>query len=1502
MKFIAHFFTLLCLCCVLGTVQAQRIESFSTADAKAYLTDFDGFINAGKRDVAEKLFKQFERKFTAYNPEQQAQIMAVTNEMLGKKMSSAPYFEDYLIALEVVPFSASDPTSQAAKTFKDWHAALIDLLNGMESRKFKGYANFLDFSAAFFKDGSLRSASGLTWYARSKSFSMRVEGAEPIIHFDTVNLVGIRRSDSIAINATSGDYYPAETEFVGSKGKVYWDRHGLSDAYAYLGNYTLDVTKSLYRADSVKMTYPLYFGDERVLGKFEDKITTTSGDNTGSYPRFTSYKSVLKLTDIGEGLTYTGGFRLQGITVYGDGGEGTIATVELRNEAGKLIYKGVADAFVIRRGERIVGDQVNSAFYYGTDSIVHPSVKFRYTIPDQTLSLIRGDRAADRNPFYSSQQDVNFDVDEVKIFVAKDSILFGEQKRGIGKGNKAVTVQSLQYFSAGDYNRYQGVATYNPLDIIKAVAEREGRTLDGLTLAKKIDSRFTLEAVKTLYFDLVKDGFISYDINTNEVQVKDKIFHYIDAKNNKVDFDGYNIESKTEDTNASFDLNTGEILLNGVKNLELSRKQRVAIVPFGGQMVMANDRNVDFNGTLYAGYSVLNGKDMHYQYKENQIGLDSVRYLDFFIPADVEPGVKPPAPEGLSSRIEKVQGTILVDAPNNKSGKEDIAIFPSLQTSGPSYVYYDLPQNHDTVYTRDSFYFELANFSFNSLDKYTKDDLRFKGTMYTSDIFPPYKEDIYVRDEDFSYGHKTVAVEWPTYQAKGTFDGTLDLSNKGYYGEGTLKYLTASVDAVDFLFKPKRMTATAKAFNMVEDRNGPPKTPKASGVDVSIDWLPYRDSMYVQSRDAAFDVFASGDHKLEGRLILTPSGLKGQGVHDWPLATIRSRLLSYGPFSADGDTLSLAIKTEDGENIALEAENLNGQTDFDKNIGDYKANDEVIVIDLPANLYQTSMNEFIWDINSKEITFKSKPDELGKFLSTAPDQDSLYFEGETAKYNLAGSKLEMGGVPFIASADALIYTADGEVNIGLNGEMGELTNAKIIADTINKFHVIDSATVNIRGRKEYSARGYYRYDIPAHSQRVLFAEVVGERVGKGKRSEKDAVTRASGEVTNADKFYIDEATLFKGIIALDASRPELTFDGFAKLDAPGITNPRWFSINTLGNKNDLLIPYDLPNAPEGDNLHTGVFLSRETLEAYPLVLQTTHTGQDRSILDISEGMLDYRPEKGEYLLGDSLRVLGKQRTGALMTVDAKSGDIKANGPLGLGSELDYIAVKAAGELKTGYKHPAPGKRFPQLETDALLSIDLIIPEKLLNLVAADIAGAGFDAPDVNYGPMSKFMQSALPNWVANPQDSSAVTAAKGGSFILQKNEPKHSFIFPKMPLIYNGDYQSFFSKDNKIDIAYINGTGIHKRIEGYLEVKMPGSGDDRLYLYLKSPSETWYFFGFKQGILNVASSSPRFMESLESLKAKELAIKMDDGEIYEILPVNAGSANSFVARVKEARN
>ncbi len=82
---------------------------------------------------------------------------------------------------------------------------------------------------------------------------------------------------------------------------------------------------------------------------------------------------------------------------------------------------------------------------------------------------------------------------------------------------------------------------------------------------------------------------------------------------------------------------------------------------------------------------------------------------------------------------------------------------------------------------------------------------------------------------------------------------------------------------------------------------------------------------------------------------------------------------------------------------------------------------------------------------------------------------------------------------------------------------------------------------------------------------------------------------------------------------------------------------------------------------------------------------------------------------------------------------------------------------------------------------------------------------------------------------------------------------------------------------------------------------MPTKGDDRCYIYIKSPSEYFYYFSYKAGIMSTVSNNTRYNEAVTGLKKKETIIKMKDGENYEIQPVNPGTARKFVARIKAAR-
>ena len=144
--------------------------------------------------------------------------------------------------------------------------------------------------------------------------------------------------------------------------------------------------------------------------------------------------------------------------------------------------------------------------------------------------------------------------------------------------------------------------------------------------------------------------------------------------------------------------------------------------------------------------------------------------------------------------------------------------------------------------------------------------------------------------------------------------------------------------------------------------------------------------------------------------------------------------------------------------------------------------------------------------------------------------------------------------------------------------MTTLNNAKIIADTINQYHVINRATVDIKGKKLYKATGFYEYNIGDRKQEIEFNNIVGQRVGKGKRRDKKVVTRATGEVVAADSFYMDTKTEFRGQISLNAESKNLNFNGFAQLDAPKLPNRKWFTVNSEIDRNDVVIQYKTPKS------------------------------------------------------------------------------------------------------------------------------------------------------------------------------------------------------------------------------------------------------------------------------------------------------------------------------------
>jgi len=639
---------------------------------------------------------------------------------------------------------------------------------------------------------------------------------------------------------------------------------------------------------------------------------------------------------------------------------------------------------------------------------------------------------------------------------------------------------------------------------------------------------------------------------------------------------------------------------------------------------------------------------------------------------------------------------------------------------------------------------------------------------------------------------------------------------------------------------------------------------------------------------------------MDGTLILTPDGLKGRGIFNWSRGRLVSKLLDFGAYSTNSDTAVVLIRALQGDNFAFDTRNVNAKVDFDAQIGKFKANKDDVVTTMPYNQYQTDLNEFTWDMKEETITFKSEDNKSGVFTSIHPEQDSLNFEGKTAFYDMKTSQLSIGGVDYINTADALVFPDSGAVDIQPGGVMTILENAKIVANTINKYHVINRATVDIKGKKEYTATGYYEYNIGDKEQEIFYQDIVGTRIGKGKKSEKLTETRATGQVSEEDKFYIDAKTEYKGTINLNAQTKNLAFEGFARLDAPLLPYKNWFAINTQADKKNLIIPFDEPKNFDGAPLANGLFLSKESARIYPRVMMQLYTRKDRPIID-TRGAFRYDREKDFFLFGDSLRISTNSPRGNLMTYDNTTGAIKTEGTFNLGSGLlNGIGIKAVGRAETNFK-AEDANSFPTVSAEFLAGIMMDIPDKLKKIIVQDFKSASFDVDYIDFTKHKDYYDAAVAEWVRDDKKyTESVTKMRGGFFELPKKSYDYTFLFSRIPMVWDADYQSFVSTEERIHLAYFDGEEVNKYVKAYVEFKMPSNDDDRVYVLIQSPSEYYYFFGYKQGILNLVSNNQKFNDEVGSLKKKENIVKTKAGT-YEIQPVDNNSAINFISRVKAVK-
>lgn len=1476
---------------------AQQLKEFSTDNAQ-FIKQLEKFMTASNRKDVKAITETFKMHFNGgrFTDTQKAVIRSQCDLMLKKKMRANPYFSGFIRSINAI-ISQGFYDSH----FDDWLKTVNLYTKDLKRSKLKNFTAYSGFYSDLFEKKALRYTTprGLQWLITSNDYKFVYEKDEISLVIKSTDLIGKRKEDSIVVKNTAGTFYPLLNIWKGTKGRVTWERAELTDkVFCTFKDYTIELKKNFYAVKEVTFYHPTFFSDP-IEGSFSDKIIQNAGKNS-SYPRFKSFNTNYSIKNLGDRIRYVGGFELHGSSVIGIGGELNPARMDFLKKDDAIALTTYADKYTIRRDEYIVAKDVKASIYFSEDSIHHPSADFRFNIPNRTIELTRTGSGNSRTLFYNSFHNMEMDVEKIGWAIDTDSIEVGQNKiRSAGGRPKEADFESLNYFDFNKYVRYQNISNYNPISTIKAFCEKNNtREIDAEELAKHLNPKYSVRTITPLLLSLVENGFIFYNKETGLIVVNEKVFHYSEASRKKRDYDNIRIVSQSRRTNGTIHLNDNALEVNGVRGAVLSDSQLVAFRPYGQTLKIQKNRNIDFNGRLFAGYGVFHGFDFQFKYNEfrvyaNKVDSFLLRIEDRTQTREYERTGRYPL-KPLNARIENMVAEIQIDEPTNKSSRDNHQHLPKLFSTGPCYVYYDAKGTQNGAYNRDSFYFQIKPFEFDSLDSFDPENLKFDGDLVSAGVFPEFEQTLRVQ-KDLSLGFKTVTPPegYPLYKGKGRYKGIISMDNKGLLGEGVVSYLAADINSEDIIFLPSQLLATAEVFSLEEFKGDAYEFPRIRGEQVSVDWRPYRDSMYIETEEKPFEVFDSR-FSLTGLATLTPGGLYGDGILDWPEAAMISDNLRFRARGVTADSTSLRIKTSGAAGMAFSTVNVKADIDFEKKLGKFKSNSDEISTAMPYVKYRTSMDEFNWDMNLQTIDFKSKGDKA-TFLSVHPDQDSLSFTGTSANYSLPKNQLKVQGVDFIQSADAFIYPKDGLVEIEANAKMKTLEEAVILADTSNRYHTIRNANVTILGKENYKANGgAYEYNVGDIKQEVRFSRIDIVKSRRGPNRGK-LTTVGEGNIIALNNFYLDKKTFFQGTVKLRADQKELQFDGFAKINSPAIGDSAWFSIDNQIDRKNVILKYDSPRNLVGQKLRTGIFVKRDTGLIYPRILTAPYSRRDRPIFE-TKGFIKYFDTDGldEFRFGDSTKVLANSRRGNQIIFDRLTGDLKYEGKFSLVDKLPYVTVDAAGE---GSMSIEGGNS----QINIMLAIDLIIPDRLLNIMIKDFETNSFEMPDATYS--KSYVRKGLAEFIPNDKSLEKVFSEikDYDKIYLPKESKKYTFLFGNAPMVWSDSRYSLISKPG-ISLSYINDKSFHKRLKNtYIEIRMSRSRDE-INLYFESPSGDFYFFNYQNRVLSVVSENPTFNDAILGMKKKELEFKMPDGEFYEVKPTGLNAARFFLQRVKQATN
>ncbi|MCU0446370.1 MAG: hypothetical protein MUE85_15795 [Microscillaceae bacterium] len=1429
----------------------------------------------------------------------------------------------------------------------------------------------------------------------------------PVLRFENTDLIFATKFDSSGIRATKGILMLSNNVFVGKGGKFDWASVDLdpNQVYCEFSNYVLDVTKAIFKAPNVKMTYSTLFKNQ-IKGDFEFASSFRKDANSAVYPKFFSAESNISIPQLGYNMEYLGGFSLEGKKISSASRNPNALSMILgksTNEGGDLqnSFRVFGKRFSIT-DSAIVSPSVRFSLYLGEkDSLYHASLQFKYnrkTSKDKEVSneiqLVRDrNTAASNTPFINNHHEFYIDADLVRYNLEKDSMdiymLSGSQDL------RPAVFESFDYFNQDKYNQMAGVYDFHPLKLFMTYARKYG-TNSFFAAQIAGEYRKSEGVIKSVAADLQTKGFLDFDANSGLITLGRKInqtdstdlFISAAAKmKNKLakrndtllyqnfDHDNYRIQSVVQgEPNASLSRKKNELVIRGIERFPISEllnvyikpdtvsfryldKQGLARVKKEKRIIVYGGRNLYMErGEISVGNFRFVGQNFFLLYNEFSLEMPIIDKILFTI-TDTTSEEKEKREYG--GEIAFKPGRMIINERLNKSGRKKGRIIGTRE-SYEEYPKLNIPLGGSMYFATDyrqSFAYDTLKIEDNEFDQIDKpeslgdnhgavfvidpidaDSLTTKIPIFpgrfVSNIFPTFKDELVPMpspDPTMGFVHKAPKNGYPLYpynpKVKGAFmkfNKDLIMSKDGLVSGGEITYLTTTLKAPEFVFMPDSLLSDNVDFSVKSGVLKGAEFADVSGKTAQLRWIAMDDKMMIGNKDEierlenSRNTLATGAFEqrykdklftlystkgspmtLRGNIDISTDGLRGEGNlirKDFTLLSVSEEPFKFGvdKFTAKNVEFRINSKARDpyefdrgffyANNKAVLLGNfVDVDIDLKSNTSYIKPDNEFsdfASLSLPYAEYRTSIKEATWDMARQTISMKG--DSTTFFTSTIfgsedYNEENLRFRANKAFYDIPNLSMAVEGIPYINSADASIVPKGGKAVILKDAEMQELREARVLIDTLNRYHRLFNGNIRINSRLDFEGDATYQFvNVKKDTFNIKFdkfalitaADVAAAEDKEGRDKNKQVrkkgknaprFTFAQGTVDEKDKFYITSRILYKGLIKMYANRRNLTLDGEIKLDL----STRSDYANWIPYKSDkgdsVYLNLEERTKIGTDEVVSGLHFS-PAYDLYTTFLSKKQSDQDVDVA-LAKGVLDYNPAINEFKISPQDKRDNKTLTGQQMIYDDSKGSVYLEGKLNLWEPTLAAKLKTSGTARISEKEKtATFDLF--LPFDMPLSIKPVLEMQKLTL-------AKFPEKSVTINKLDP-INIKIAEYIGDKELKKFTEQGelRPSLLISAEKEMKKPLIFSKVDMVWNDEYKTFYSK-GALHLFSIYDKIIDSDVTGYIEIRKV-SGGDAYTVYLQVDPDVWFFFEWDAGVFSALASDEIFNTNLDA-KTVQLA-------------------------------